>query len=138
MRPTRRSIPANGDRPPSSKSAPAERAKRAAILARNNPAVEVSGLRKSYGEQTVLDGLDLTVRIGEVVAVLGPSGSGKSTLLRCINHLEGWDGGTVRVGGRSLGFREDGRPLSPRALANQRASVGVGMVFQQFNLFSSS
>ena len=119
-----------------SKSAPEERAKRAAILARNNQAVEVSGLRKRYGNQTVLDGLDLTVRIGEVVAVLGPSGSGKSTLLRCINHLEGWEDGTVRVGGRRLGFRDDGRRLSPRALANQRASIGVGMVFQQFNLFS--
>ena len=76
---------------------------------RNNIAVEVSGLRKSYGAQTVLDGLDLTVRVGEVVALLGPSGSGKSTLLRCINHLENWDAGTVRVGGRRLGFRDDGR-----------------------------
>jgi len=117
-------------------STPEDRAKRAAVLANNNLAVEVGGLRKSYGEQVVLDGLDLSVRIGEVVAVLGPSGSGKSTLLRCINHLEGWDDGTVRVGGRRLGFSDDGRRLSPRALANQRASIGVGMVFQQFNLFS--
>jgi polar amino acid transport system permease protein len=67
--------------------------------------------------------------------LLGPSGSGKSTLLRCINHLEGWDAGTVKVGGRRMGFREDGKPLSPRDLANERAMVGVGMVFQQFNLF---
>ena len=119
-----------------SKSKPEERAKRAAILDSNNLAVDVSGLRKSYGDQTVLNGLDLTVRIGEVIAVLGPSGSGKSTLLRCINHLESWDDGTVRVGGRRLGFGDDGRRLSPRALANQRASIGVGMVFQQFNLFS--
>jgi polar amino acid transport system ATP-binding protein/polar amino acid transport system permease protein len=121
---------------PAPKFSPVERAKHAAVLARNNPAVEVRALRKCYGKQTVLDGLDLTVRIGEVVAVLGPSGSGKSTLLRCINHLENWDSGTVRVGGRSLGFREDGRALSPSAVANQRADVGVGMVFQQFNLFS--
>src|SRR6202140_737986 len=77
----------------------------------------------------------MTVRDGEVVALLGPSGSGESTLLRCINHLEGWDAGTVKVGRRRMGFREDGKPLSPRDLANERAMVGVGMVFQQFNLF---
>jgi len=84
----------------------------------------------------VLDGFDLTIRSGEVVALLGPSGSGKSTLLRCINHLEQWDAGEIRVGGQRLGFRGDGRPLSPHDLANERASAGVGMVFQQFNLFS--
>ncbi|QPF88541.1 amino acid ABC transporter permease/ATP-binding protein [Bradyrhizobium commune] len=113
-----------------------ERARRAATIARNNIAVEARDLIKSYGKQKVLDGLDLTVRVGEVVALLGPSGSGKSTLLRCVNHLENWDAGTVRVGGRRLGFAEDGKPLSPRAIANERASVGVGMVFQQFNLFA--
>jgi polar amino acid transport system permease protein len=114
----------------------ADRTKRAATLEHNNIAVEVKDLRKSYGGQSVLNGLDLTVRIGEVVALMGPSGAGKSTLLRCINHLENWDSGTVRVGGRKLGVGENGKPLSPRAIANERASVGVGMVFQQFNLFS--
>ncbi len=113
-----------------------DRARRAATIARNNVAVEVRDLRKSYSAQTVLGGLNLTVRVGEVVALLGPSGSGKSTLLRCINHLENWDSGTVRVGGRRLGFRDDGKRLSPREIANERADVGVGMVFQQFNLFS--
>jgi polar amino acid transport system permease protein len=113
-----------------------ERVRRAATIARNNIAVDVRDLRKSYGPQTVLRGLNLTVRVGEVVALLGPSGSGKSTLLRCINHLENWDSGLVQVGGRRLGFRDDGRPLSPRAIADERSSAGVGMVFQQFNLFS--
>ncbi|THD45782.1 MAG: amino acid ABC transporter permease/ATP-binding protein [Bradyrhizobium sp.] len=122
--------------PPPRPTSRADRARHAAMVERNNVAVEVTDLRKKYGTQPVLDGLDLTVRVGEVVALLGPSGSGKSTLLRCINHLENWDSGMVRVGGRRLGHRDDGKPLSPREIANERADVGVGMVFQQFNLFS--
>ena len=114
----------------------ANRSRRAERLRDNKIVVDVRELRKSYGAQVVLNGVDLQVRTGEVVALLGPSGSGKSTLLRCVNRLDSWDSGTVKVGGRHLGFRADGAPLSPGGLANDRAEVGVGMVFQQFNLFA--
>ena len=104
-------------------------------LAPGAAAVEVKKLHKRYGERIILDHLDLTVQGGEVVALLGRSGSGKSTLLRCINHLDQWDAGAVSVGGRRIGFGEDGRKLTPTQVARERASLGVGMVFQQFNLF---
>lgn len=99
-------------------------------------AVEVRGVRKSFGAHEVLRGIDLTVRSGEVVTVLGPSGSGKSTLLRVINHLEPLDAGTVRIDGELIGYRlrrNTLHALPDREVRRQRARIGF--VFQQFNLF---
>jgi polar amino acid transport system permease protein len=126
-------VPVDGADPVPTQAA---RAHRSAGLATGAVTVEVSDLVKRYGGHTVLDELNFTVRLGEVVALLGPSGSGKSTLLRCINRLEGWESGEVQVGGRKLGHGADGKALTPRDIARARAQVGVGMVFQQFNLFS--
>lgn len=99
-------------------------------------AVEALGVRKSYGALEVLKGVDLTVRPGEVTAILGPSGSGKSTLLRVLNHLEKVDAGLVRVDGELVGYRIKGRKLhelAPREILRQRSQIGF--VFQNFNLF---
>ncbi|MFE4229232.1 amino acid ABC transporter permease/ATP-binding protein [Arthrobacter sp. NPDC056886] len=104
--------------------------------ASGTPLIEVSDLYKSYGSNMVLRGLNLTVNRGEVTALLGPSGSGKSTLLRTINHLETFDSGHILIDGSRLGYRSDGRSLPERQIARQRAELGVGMVFQHFNLFS--
>ncbi|MBH0780090.1 amino acid ABC transporter ATP-binding protein [Nocardia sp. NEAU-351] len=98
--------------------------------------MEVRGVHKTFGTHEVLRGVDLTVRPGEVVTVIGPSGSGKSTLLRVINHLEDLDAGTVRIDGELIGYRIRGDvlyPLRDSEVRKQRARIGF--VFQQFNLF---
>jgi polar amino acid transport system ATP-binding protein len=104
----------------------------------NNAAalVRVRGLSKAFGTNQVLKSVDLDVRKGEVVAVIGASGSGKTTLLRCVNLLETYDAGSIEVDGVEVGFREANgrrRPRSERELARIRADIG--MVFQLFNLF---
>ncbi|WP_329297680.1 amino acid ABC transporter ATP-binding protein [Streptomyces sp. NBC_00659] len=99
-------------------------------------AVEVHDVHKWYGAQRVLDGVELTVRPGEVTVVLGPSGSGKSTLLRVINHLEKPEIGHVSLNGELIGVRRHGdrlKELSERAILAQRSRIGF--VFQNFNLF---
>ncbi|WP_298965942.1 amino acid ABC transporter ATP-binding protein [uncultured Methylobacterium sp.] len=88
--------------------------------------IELDDVRKSYGAVPVLKGITASVARGEVVCVIGPSGSGKSTLLRCVNGLESYDGGAIRVNGR----RVDRADRSIRAVR-----VQVSMVFQRFNLF---
>ncbi|WP_046113334.1 amino acid ABC transporter ATP-binding protein [Aquincola tertiaricarbonis] len=91
------------------------------------PLVDIQGLRKRFGTNEVLAGIDLQVTRGEVIALIGKSGSGKSTLLRCINGLEQFQEGTLVVGGQPL---KHGDPQAMRALRQN-----VGMIFQSFNLF---
>ncbi|MDH6233929.1 ABC-type polar amino acid transport system ATPase subunit [Mesorhizobium soli] len=87
--------------------------------------ISITGLRKSFGATTVLNGIDLEIRKGEVVSVLGSSGSGKSTLIRCINGLEKVDAGRITV--------DDFDVSKPRELAEARKRSGT--VFQLFNLY---
>jgi len=88
--------------------------------------LRIRNLHKRFGDLHVVRGVDLTVRRGERIAIIGASGSGKSTLLRCLNFMEMPDAGTVTLDGKTVGRRE-----SELTLVRQR----VGMVFQQFNLF---
>ncbi len=100
------------------------------------PMVEIVDVRKRFGDNEVLKGVSLTITPGEVVSIIGPSGSGKTTLLRCINFLETYDGGWIRVNGEPVGYREKGGarvPLKEKDVAKLRAETA--MVFQQFNLF---
>lgn len=100
------------------------------------PLLSVRGLRKSYGSNEVISGVNLDVRKGETIAILGPSGSGKSTFLRCINCLEFPDGGAITLEDELIGFVPDGdgfRQMSEKQISVQRKEMG--MVFQNFNLF---
>jgi polar amino acid transport system ATP-binding protein len=91
------------------------------------PIVRVEGLRKRFGDNEVLKGIDLAVKPGEVIAIIGKSGSGKSTLLRCINGLETFEDGALSVDGQPL--------LHGNAGAMRTLRQHVGMIFQSFNLF---
>jgi len=88
--------------------------------------IELDAVHKSFGHNHVLRGIDAQVARGEVVCIIGPSGSGKSTILRCINGLESYDGGDIRVDG--IRVNREGRGI--KAIRTR-----VSMVFQRFNLF---
>ena len=94
----------------------------------NRPLVELTHVEKHYGDLHVLKDINLTVRKGEVLVIVGPSGSGKSTMCRTINRLETVDSGDIRIDGKPL-------PQEGKELAKLRAEVG--MVFQSFNLFAN-
>ncbi len=93
----------------------------------NAPILGISNLHKSFGTSEVLRGIDLTMREGEVVALIGASGSGKSTLLRCINHLETPTRGTIQFRGSTVAADKSSDLNGTRRQ--------IGMVFQRFNLF---
>jgi polar amino acid transport system ATP-binding protein len=98
--------------------------------------VNAEGVHKRFGRLEVLQGVNLQVKRGEVMCLLGPSGSGKSTLLRCINHLEKINSGRLSVDGELVGYREAGgklHELHENEVARKRSEIG--MVFQHFHLF---
>jgi len=99
--------------------------------------IEIRGLSKSFGAARVLRGIDLDIADGEVVALIGRSGCGKTTLLRCINFLEEYDAGEIRLDGAPLWYTPAGaggrRRVSEAEARRQRQQMGV--VFQQYNLF---
>ena len=88
--------------------------------------LSISGLRKSFGDNVVLDGFDMDVAPGECVVLIGASGSGKSTLLRCVNLLETVDDGVIELAGQDI--------TDPRVNPDQ-VRARMGMVFQAYNLF---
>jgi len=95
--------------------------------------VEIRKVNKHYGSFHALKDVDLSIPPGKVTCLIGPSGSGKSTLLRCVNFLEEYDSGEVRIDGTMIGYEAPGRKMSGRKLREMRRSIG--MVFQQFNLW---
>ncbi|MGP2490145.1 amino acid ABC transporter ATP-binding protein [Mesorhizobium sp. PUT5] len=98
--------------------------------------LEIRDLHKRYGATEVLKGVDCTMRQGDVISIIGSSGSGKTTMLRCINMLEDFQGGTIRIDGEEIGYETAGgvrRRKKETEIARQRAMTG--MAFQQFNLF---
>jgi ABC-type polar amino acid transport system ATPase subunit len=93
---------------------------------RPDPVIRLEGVRKSFGDNLVLDGIDLDVASGEVLVIIGPSGSGKSTLLRCVNLLEPIQDGRIFF---------DGEEITAKGVDVSAVRQRIGIVFQQFNLF---
>ncbi|CVI63935.1 octopine ABC transporter ATP-binding protein OccP (plasmid) [Agrobacterium leguminum] len=102
------------------------------------PAVQLTDIRKNFGNLEVLHGVSLTANEGEVISILGSSGSGKSTLLRCVNMLEVPNAGSVAIMGEDIALEHRvGRPARPKDIKQvNRLRERAAMVFQSFNLWS--
>mgnify|MGYP001828083351 CR=1 FL=1 len=97
------------------------------------PMIRIEALHKSFGDLSVLKGVDIEVPRQQVLVIIGPSGSGKSTLLRCVNHLESPTSGKIYLDGELVNDTTSGRKAFEKNL--NRVRCKLGMVFQQFNLF---
>ncbi len=92
-------------------------------------------IAKSFGDHRAVNGVDITVKRGEVLSIIGPSGSGKSTLLRCLNGMEAIDSGVIKIEDRLFANRPEGERDSVSQNEKRQITEMVGMVFQHFNLF---
>lgn len=97
--------------------------------------IVVEKLTKQFKGQVVLNGIDLEVKEGEVIAIIGPSGSGKTTFLRCLNFLEQPTSGRIKVGDIEI---DSSKPINQQASLVRRLRQHVGFVFQSFNLFPTA
>jgi polar amino acid transport system ATP-binding protein len=101
-----------------------------------SPILEISNLHKSYGTTSVLHGVSLDLHKGDVVSIIGSSGSGKTTLLRCVNLLEDFEEGSIRIDGKEIGYEiKNGKRTKVGARQVTKDRALTGMVFQSFNLF---
>lgn len=97
--------------------------------------IEMRNIRKDFGKNTILHGVNMDLEKGKVISIIGPSGAGKSTLLRCLNHLELIQGGSICVEGEYLAQEKDGKVVYADDVTARRILLRMGMVFQSFNLF---
>ncbi len=97
--------------------------------------IEMKNIRKDFGKNTILHGVDMNLEKGQVISIIGPSGAGKSTLLRCLNHLEIIQGGSICVDGEYLAKEENGKVVYAEDKEIRKIILRMGMVFQSFNLF---